>query len=262
MYCRCPEAYRRRYLEREIIPPGIAMLQGTAVHRAAAQNFQQKIESHQDITPTAMGALAASEFESAVMAGVSFTEAEEGRGTRAVLGEAADAAVAMAEFHGAVQAPDYQPILVEHTVRIPLPMASHDLLGIIDLADDQDRVTDFKTSARRKSQADADGSIQLTTYAAAFRAATHRPAKELRLDTIVRLKTKIDRDILLTARDGRDFEALARRINVVSQAIAAGIFPPATAGAWWCSPTWCGYWRTCPYVNSERRAAAESNGEK
>ena len=32
MYCRCGEQYRRRYIEKEIIPPGFALIKGGSVH--------------------------------------------------------------------------------------------------------------------------------------------------------------------------------------------------------------------------------------
>ena len=261
MYCRCPEAYRRRYVENEIIPPGVAMMQGTAVHKAASENFTQKVESRTDMRPAEFRELAAASFEAAVAGGYVLTDEEASRGAGIVLGEAKDNSVAMAEFHGAKQAPDYQPAagMVEAKVRIPLPMASHDLLGIIDLADDRDRIVDFKTAGRRKSQADADGSVQLSTYAAAFQAQTGRPPAEVRLDVVVKTKTKIDRQVLSSPRDKRDLTALANRINAVSAAIKAGTFTPAAPGSWNCSPKWCGFWATCPFINSERRAAAEGS---
>ena len=39
----CGEAYKRRYLDKEIIPPVVAALRGTGVHRGAEMNFVQKI---------------------------------------------------------------------------------------------------------------------------------------------------------------------------------------------------------------------------
>lgn len=256
-YCRCPEAYRRRYLEKEIIPPGIAAIKGTSMHHSAAVNFRQKIDTREDIPVSEFKELAAESFETAVHGGFVLSEEDQQRSVGIVLGEAKDQAVAMAEFHATSQAPEYQPILVEKSVRIVLPNSSRDLLGIIDLADDSDRVVDFKTSGKRKSQGDADSSVQLTVYAASFMAVTGRQPKEVRLDTIVQTSKAIDRDVLSSERGPADYSALAHRLDVVTTAIDSGSFPPATPGAWWCSDKWCGYWRTCRFVNSERRLASE-----
>jgi hypothetical protein len=256
-FCQCPERWRRIYLEGERIPPATAMLRGTAVHAAAAHNFAQKVESHADLPPADLAAVADASFTAELESGgVELTADEESVGKEKVLGQSRDAAVKMAEFHAREQAPDYQPVLVEAPFRVELP-GTHDLVGVIDLADDRARVTDLKTATKRKTQADADDSLQLTVYDVGHRVLTGQPAAELRLDTIVQGKRDLSRHVLSTERTPADFAALAQRVNIVTASIAAGVFTPAPLGAWWCSQKWCGFHRTCPYVNSERKAAAE-----
>ena len=258
MISRCPEQWRRRYLEGEIIPPGIAALKGKAVHRPAEVNFRQKIETHDDLPVEEFRGLAAAAFEAECLGGYLLTPEEEGRGRSVVLGEAKDATVKMAEFHANNQAPDYQPEFVEQQFRIALPGA-HDLIGVIDMADDARRVVDLKTAGKAKSQSDADGSLQLTAYAAGYRVLAGEPPAELRLDTIVQTVKTTRRDVVTTSRGPADFRALAARLNVVERQIESGIFPPAPAGAWWCSTKFCGYARSCPFFNAEREATA--NGD-
>jgi hypothetical protein len=48
MFQRCGEQYRRRYLENEIIPPGISARIGSGVHKAAEINFRAKIQTGED----------------------------------------------------------------------------------------------------------------------------------------------------------------------------------------------------------------------
>jgi len=263
MYCRCGEAYRRRYVEKEIIPPGIALIQGKGFHRGVQVNGQQKITSHVDLPATEIQEAAAAGFEQEAAGGYVLSPDEEVRGASKVLGEAKDLTVEMAAFYAKQQAPDYQPVLVEKSVRIELPLCSHDLLGVIDLADDKARVVDFKTSGRRKSQADADSSIQLTTYAAAYKAVTGgAQCAEVRLDTVVQQSKGYVRDLQVSNRGADDYRALANRINAVTTAIQAGIFAPASPGAWWCHPRWCGFFNSgCVYVNSQRRHLAENRDE-
>jgi hypothetical protein len=68
--------------------------------------------------------------------------------------------------------------------------------------------------------------------------------------------------VVSSSRGSADFAALAARINVITHAIEAGIFTPAAPGSWCCSSKWCGYYLDgCPYVNSERIAAAERSGD-
>lgn len=257
MYCRCGEAYRRRYIEGDKIPPAIAMLKGTGVHAGAKVNMQQKIASHVDLPAKDIIDAAVAAFDAETHGGYSLLPEEAAMGAAKVIGEAQDAVATLAEVHAKHQAPDYQPVLVEELIRIELP-GPRDLLGIIDLADDQKRVIDFKTGAKSKTQADVDNSVQLTTYAVAYHAKFGEPPAEVRLDTAVQTKTKAYRDVKSSTRDVADINALGNRINAVEAAIAAGIFTPAAPGSWNCSPKWCGYFNAgCPYVNSERRAKSE-----
>lgn len=262
MYCRCPESYRRRYLENEVIPPGIALLKGSGFHKGAETNMRQKIDTHKDLPVSDIVDAAVAAFETGVHGDFILSDEEESRGATVVISDAKDDLAEMADVHAKEQAPEYQPAMVEKRVRIELPQAPRDLLGIIDLVDDQQRVVDFKTAGRRKAQDEADSSTQLTVYAAAFQHMTGTPPADIRLDCVVQSKTKTVRQVVTTKRDTADFTALAHRINAVTQAVAAGSFPPSLPGTWWCSPKFCGYWNTCPYVNSERKALAQLSLKK
>jgi hypothetical protein len=253
---RCPEAYRRRYIEGDKIPPAIAMIVGSGMHKGAETNFRQKIESHADLPVSQIVDAAVAGFEAQAAGGVSFSAEEASRGVKNVLGEAKDAVAEFATIHAKQQAPDYQPVMVEQAVRIELP-GPRDLLGVIDLLDDQDRITDFKTAGKKKSQADADDNIGLSVYAASFQSIYKRPPALVQLDTIVRTKTRIERQVVQSERSEADMAALAARINVVSRQIEAGIFPPASPGAWWCNGTYCGFFSSCRFVNAERKAKAD-----
>jgi len=241
------------------LPPGVALLLGTGVHRGAEHNFRQKIESHEDLPAAEIVEAAVSAFEAETHGEYALTDDEASVGAAKVLGQAKDKLADMAEVHAIEQAPDYQPLLVEHATRIEFPGATHDLLGITDLRDDKQRVTDFKTAARKKAQSEVDKSIQLTIYAAAYQIDHGEPCSEVRFDTITKTKTP-QRQLLRSTRTRADFAALVARVNATLAGINAGIFVPASPGDWVCDPKWCGYWATCPYVNSERCAAAKQKG--
>jgi hypothetical protein len=260
MFWRCGEQYRRRYVEGERLPPGIAIMLGGGVHKGAEHNFRQKIESRRDLPANEIVDAAVAGFEADFAGGFSLTDDEADRGIKAVLGEAKDKLVQLALCHAVEQAPDYQPVAVEHATRIVFPAATHDLLAITDLRDDVRRVTDFKTAARKMPEDAVHTSVQLTIYAAAFQVDTGSPPQEVRLDVVTKTKTP-QRQLLRSERTRADMQALLNRVNVTLATINAGNFPPASPGSWVCSPKWCGYWATCPFVNSERQAAASNNGE-
>jgi len=253
MYARCPEQYRRRYMEGERRPPGIALLVGSGFHVGAEMNFTQKIETHEDLPASEIVDAAVAGFELRLAGdGLLLSGDEAGRGQEAVVGEAKDQTAQLAYAHAKLQAPDYQPVVVEHKTRIVFPNATHDLLAITDLRDDQSRVVDLKTAARKQPAGTADKSMQLTVYAGAFQVDTGAPPTGLRLDTITKTKTPA-RQIQETTRTAADFQALVNRVNAVLAAIAAGNFPPCDPSGWNCSPKWCGYWADCPYTNSESK---------
>ena len=255
MHAMCPEGYRRRYMEKEIIPPGIFALRGTGMHRGASANMKQKIESGRDLPAREIIDAGIAAFEDEARGGVMLTSDEAAIGAAKLLGDTKDDLVAILDVHARQQAPDYQPILVEEPIRIPLD-APRDLLGVLDLATERG-VVDFKTAKRSKSQGEADSSVQLTIYAACFtKRQGHRP-DFVQLDTIVQSKTKTARQVLPSDRDDRDFAALAARINAVQKAIDAGVFTPAAPGAWNCSEKYCGYYRTCPFVNGGRASQGD-----
>lgn len=247
----CPEAYRRAYVERERTPPGLRPISGTAAHRAAQLNFEQKIETRRDLPPDEIMDIAAAEFDAAAADGVHLTRDENRVGATKSIDTAKMRTIALAKVLATKVVREYQPALVEHKVRIPLP-GPHDLLAVLDLATEDGVVVDFKTRGFPLKAEDAHHSQQLTIYAAAYQVETGEAPSELRLE-VLSGEDKIRRNKFSTERTERDFEVLAARVNAFEAAVASGVFPPAALGTWLCSPKWCPYWSTCPFVNGSRR---------
>lgn len=250
MLFKCPESFRRRYVEGEKRPPGIALMTGTAVHSGAGLNFRQKIHSHADLPVRDIVEASVEAFNASKAGGFMLTEEEESKGVRGVLGEAKDHVAQLALVHATQVAPEYQPTFVEERVRLELLNSPRDLLGVLDLADDQGRVVDHKTTGKRKNQKEADESTQLTIYSAAHRVLTGQPAKEVRLEVLIKGNTErsAERQLIRSTRGREDYETLANRFNVALKLVEAGIFAPAPVGAWWCAQKFCGFYQTCCYV--------------
>ena len=173
------------------------------------------------------------------------------------LNEAMKSTLSMTRVFAAGIAPRIQPALVEQFVRIPLTKHSHDLLGRLDIATDEDLVVDLKTSNRKKNQGDVDRSDQLTFYEAAFEFETGRSCKGAALEVIVQTKTPSIQTLHRVGGE-RDRQILLAKINTMLTGLKSGVFLPAAPGAWCCSPKYCGYFGSCPFVDSERKAAAEA----
>ena len=266
LFTKCPEAYRRRYIEREVIPPGIAMAKGTGLHGGSETNFRQKIETWRDLPESDIVDAAVATFETELdRRGYQLSDEEMARGATVVIAEAKDDVAAMAKAHAKSQAPEYQPVLVEEPVRIEMPDADYDMFGYLDLLAHEptetpswDAIVDFKTGAKARPKGDVDSSVQLTFYAAAAHIIREKPVDEVRLEVLIKGSQGVRRQLLTSTRDEHDYAALTRRVQAVWAAVQAGVFTPAKPDAWWCSPRWCGYWHTCPFVNSERLAKAET----
>lgn len=271
MFCRCPESWRRRYIEKERQPPALAMHKGKAFHAAVDHNMKQKIDSHTDLLVPDIIEAGVAEIHSLIDGeGFEARPTEDGLAKSVACDKAVDSVAALVRSHATNQAPDYQPTKVEEPFRIELPTCDHDLLGFKDFVGtltDPDYagvtvVTDWKSAGRKPNAGTEHDSVQLTSYAASeMMLDSSLDVVTVRLDVIVDRAKTYPRHVMESQRDADDVRALAFRIDVVSKSITAGLFPPAVPGSWWCSPGWCGYWNTCKYVNAERRQKAEAHAK-
>ena len=122
-------------------------------------------------------------------------------------------------------------------------------------------VQDLKTGAKVKTQSDIDGDVQFSVYAALHVQKYGKLPGKIIIDNIVdragKTKTTTEYVQFTTTRGPEVFDALARRINTVTRGIEAGMFMPATPGAWWCSAKSCGYYRTCGYCAKTSQTESE-----
>lgn len=247
MYEMCGESYRRRYIDVDIIPPGIALLRGTGVHEGAKINFRQKIDSHEDLKETDIVDASVSAFEERVKSdGVLLTEEEESEGKENVIGKGKDSVVTLARLYTTETAPEYQPVRVEEKQRIVLK-GEYDLLAVMDLSDDQDRVIDLKTTTRKKPADEIEKSEQLSFYSLVFKALEKKLPQSVRLEVLIDKKVP-ERQMLEGARDTEDLMTLINRINCMIKGVEKGVFMPCNQTSWKCSEKYCGYYHTCKYV--------------
>lgn len=251
---RCPEAYRRSYIEKEKIPPRVAMLRGRGVHEGAQVNWKQKKETYEDLPKSDIIDASVAAFEAELADGYELSPKEVAIGAEKVIGEEKDRVAAFGGLFADKIAPDYQPIIVEQPFSIELGDDLPTLDGVVDLYTDERVNVDFKTALKSKNVSEAAHSIQLTSYAAGIKAITGQFPVETRLDVLVSTKDP-KRQIISRCTTHEDFAALKNTIVAALSLIDAGVFMPASPSlAWWCSPNWCGYWSTCPYVNGSAQA--------
>lgn len=251
MHQKCPKQYEYRYIQGLIIPPGIAQIRGKAFHAGIAHNFKQKVTTRQDLPLDEVQGSVAEKVDAEFAGEVFLSPEERTVGVKNLKGRTKDTAVAMASVHHTELAPAIQPTMVERRITLsPDPEKFPvDIIGVLDLADEQDFIRDNKTAAKSPNKDAADVSQQLTTYALLFRMATGRPERGVALDTVVmteagNLSTKVQE----SRRDAEDIARLKGRMELTLASIKTGIFPPANPEMWWCSQKWCGYWDgICPF---------------
>lgn len=255
----CGEAYRRRYVEGEKDLAGTAALRGSGVHGGAQVNHIQKKKSGKDLPKQdIVDAAVAAYEERKSKEGFRLTPDEMSIGVTPALARTVQTITVLTGVYADQVAPGIEPDLIEEKITVEIPGTDVDLAGTLDLSTVDGRIKDFKTSTRSKSQKDADESSQLTMYDFLYEKKTGRKPSGVDLEVLVDLKTP-KHQRLSTVRTQRDRQVLFNRINVMLNSRKAGIFAPAAVGSWNCSAKWCGFWDTCPFVNSERMAAAAKN---
>jgi CRISPR/Cas system-associated exonuclease Cas4 (RecB family) len=263
LYLTCGEAYRRRYVEGDKEPPGAARLTGQSFHAGVELNMRQKIVSHVDLKPDEAIDYAVDHLE---------TEADKVGLQSIEVGKVSQTVSRALSTHIVDQAWAWQPELVEQRIDLQLPSATHDFVGYLDFVGELSEawiysnpdeptqgehwVIDWKTSGRKPSAGVEHSDLQLSAYAA-LATEQYGWTGTINVGQVYTIRGK-ETEVRLSERDSRDTVRFARMVNHVLAGIAAGIFPPAHPGHWKCSPRWCGYYRTCPYV-SQRDA---TNREK
>lgn len=251
---KCGEMFRRRYVEREKVPPSPRMLRGTVVHRVARTTMLRKLEEHELPTVEEAKDLAATEFEQQWAGGVSFEQQEPSADSMGrQKGESKDFAVELSGFYVERLAPQITPVAVERKIEVKPRDSDITIHGTLDLVSAEpagEYVRDLKTSEKSPSGDAAEKSQQLTMYAMVRLAEKGALPAGLTLDYLVRTPARAERKHvpLHTTRDQADVAAMVNRINTAVEAVKRGVFVPTNPENWWCSKQWCDYYGTCVYV--------------
>lgn len=251
MFQRCGEQWRRRYLDEEVIPPGIAARVGSGVHKAAEINFKSKMQTGEDMPLDAVQDAAAEAYDKALQDGVFFSP-EDVPSARLSMAEGKDKTVSLATCFRMSLAPHVLPALVEHKVTLDIPGVSLPVVTVLDCYTEDRKLRDLKTSGKKWAEDKAHTSPQPTIYRESIKEATGEYPEQLLFDVLVSNKTPILQTIE-TQRTEEDLQILVRQFGIMTDSIQAGIFPPAQPDHWCCSMKFCGYFFTCPHVPEHRK---------
>jgi len=245
-YLKCGEIYRRRYPEKEIIPPGIAATRGKSLHKGVELNNRFKLKNKKDISKKELIRITDSEFSKIIKGEGIYLTKEEKTQRKTIIGKGRDETVKLTGLYSEEVAPLIMPKKIE--LEFEIPCEEHLLTGRIDNIDIEDALRETKTANRRKNQKEVDASDQLTFYALAHNWLFNKPPKKIIMDNLV--CTKVAKyDPIETTRNYQDMTILIRRIYAAFDGMKKGVYLPTNPVNWWCDPKWCGYYETCKFRN-------------
>ena len=263
-YSMCGEAYRRRYIDKDIRPSSLAATKGTVFHSLAQFNNKYKLEKRVDQELDVLQDYVAQKVDEAFQDEIYLTPDEKTVGK--------DGLKDQSMFLLTSIAPEYKmnnnlimPRAVETPERLVLPNSDQDILFTMDIETMDDDIVDYKFTKKKKSQNDVNQNLGLTAYSLAFYSRHKKLPRKVAFHnygayvTPARQELKTFFNPLYATRDVVDFQNFLQRSTEMLKAIKAGIFMPAAIGSWNCSSKWCQYYGDCKFVNSARTEAAKDD---
>lgn len=169
MFARCPEQWRQRYCLGKISPPAAATIIGRADHHAIATNFEQKIESHDDLPVNEVLDVYLDTFDDQLEMSGGPTEIDFGKkrltgeDAKKAAGKAKDDGAAIVSTYSASVAPSVQPTGVELRFHVETPELPVRIDGYIDV-ETAEGLIERKTGRRSMSEPAPDWIIQARLY--------------------------------------------------------------------------------------------------
>lgn len=230
-YLKCARQYEWAYVEKVIIPPEIALEEGISHHGALDKSNSQFIKKGKFFRKTQLIECFMDTFNDRAKEIPKFkwTMAGEKKDDVLVRGNL------MLDNYYEGYGKKIKPVASEQ--RIELMVGGVPFLGFIDVIM-KGKVIDYKVVKQAKSQGEADGDIQLSTYCKA--------TKLKKAEFVCLTKTKNgNTKVIETKRGPKDADNLGVLVASVADAIKKGSFPMCDPTNWICNPKWCGYYRRC-----------------
>lgn len=225
----CQARWWFKYDLRYPDPPTGKFALGRAVHVALARNFEQKVETYEDLPIPGATAL----FRQAWAIEREQTEFrdDEDAVELALCGEG------LVRKYIDEVAPAIEPAAVE--LHVEGEISSVQVQGWIDLLDVNGRIIDIKTAARKPGSIAPEHRFQIATYAQL----TPGSNGEARIDTLVKTKAPglVTQSVTIT---GQDIAATRALYPLAQRIMRAGEYMPNRLSMN-CSRRNCSFWRDC-----------------
>jgi hypothetical protein len=241
LFVRCPEKWRRRYIDHSYEPTSYHAVLGKSVHDAECQSDFEQIATGERLDTERVQ----DEFSDSFDLGQEQVEDWE----QTSPGQIKDKGVAAIEAYDRDVAPYLDPVEGEREVRIHLDGVEWTYMGYVDVENADGTVVDRKvTGGSGYSQAQADGDLSATGYLLARRAEGN-PAESFAFHSLRHGLVVPKAETVTTTRTDLQMTAFESRLYRVASEIAwrvqTGNWDYAAPGTWWCSEKWCGYFHDC-----------------
>ena len=246
-FFRCPEQFRRRYIEEDIIPPGIAARIGSGMHKGAEINHKSKLLTGMDEPLSVCQDAARDEYKRLIFDHGVFFPKEELSSAKKQLAKGIDTTVGLTESYHKNLAPRIQPIMVEKKIYYKDPDIEIPFVGTVDLLAKPNWLADMKSAARKWPENKIKTDMQMTIYRELLKAETGKYPSKMTVEVFTKTKD-FGYQTLVAERDEKDWVLLKKRVQSMLKMIKAGCFPPCDPSGWVCSPRWCGFYQSCNYT--------------
>lgn len=230
---RCPMQWKYRYIDKIIIPPGIALVTGKAFDEAYNLNYNQKIESKEDLPVEQVQQKFVDELSKGA------TEIESKEELKEIDSVKDNVVNGITKFHEEV-ASTVQPKNVQVELKIPLD-EKFDMLGYVDVETETD-IIDNKTAGKYQ---EGKYKTQLQGYIYMLYKLTN-VVKKAALHYLIKTKKpscKIEPVTSITPYQFITEESHA--INYIKKLHEDPDLAFKNQDGWHCSEKWCGYWHIC-----------------
>ncbi|MBU0753683.1 MAG: PD-(D/E)XK nuclease family protein, partial [Planctomycetes bacterium] len=217
----------------------------SALHKAAEINHLQKIITGQDMSLDSLKDACRDEYVRLMREKGVFIPRKQRPETHKLVSEGLKQALSATELYHDKIAPQLEPLHVEKTMEADIG-AGLPLKGTLDLEEKGGIITDLKVM-KRKDQQWADRELQPTFYCLLKYKTDGQWPTGFKYEVIVPNGKPVHLR-LLTKRVKKDVMILVHYISSFLKDLQAGVFRPADPGHWMCSPNYCGFYETCPYV--------------
>lgn len=237
-YRKCSMLYYWSYeLGIKIIPPWVFGF-GRSVEGGLNYNFNQKIQTRRDLPVNQV-------LEAYDFAFTSEFQKEEVDWQGENKGKVKDKGVKLVGKYHNERAPLIQPIAVQDRIKISFDNVDYDLLGFLDLVEEEDNIVDFKVSKKTPNESVVIESGQLTNYSLLYRVKYGKPENKVKLEYMVGLEKEEKIISLEATRTSQEIDAFLKMVAEVFDGITKKVFVPCSEMCWWCGLMNCGFYSRC-----------------